>query len=185
MQDLQAGSVLLFGSCLSKSQFILDTVCVIDHAQPYTPSTITTLFGGVSQAFVDATLSRLPFNLARFGASAPLCLYSGVTWEQHCTPMQGHHHMFSFIPCKPFDKAPHGFARPVISLPGYITDSLTQGRKLSQLPTLTDIVALWESVRDQVVSQGLCLGIWTESPPKMDGSAPRGSGVDWRKPRGC
>ncbi len=167
MQSLQIGSVILFGSCKSEG-FILDTVLVVDEKQDYTAETTSTLRSQVSQTYADVTLSRLPYNIEYLGRGAPLTFYSGVTWEQHRTGMLNHHSAFSFFPCKPVDEASEGFARPTIELPGYIRDKQPQGRCCTPVSNPAKMLELWEDVRDQVLRQGLYLGVWAQLPPKVD-----------------
>jgi len=170
LQRLQVGSVLLFGSCLNKSKFVLDTVFVVDHYDDFNLNDLEKLRDHVSNTFVDATLSRLPSNNQRFDRSTvTFRLYSGATFEQQ------RHGMYSFFPCAPYEESPFGFARPQIRLPGIITDNLFMGKKLNPQDNIDVVVSLWNAVREQALDQGVYIGVSTQSPPEylQDGSVRR------------
>ena len=89
-------------------------------------------------------------------------LYFGATPDN---PVDG---MFSFFPCLPYENDSRGFARPTISIPGYITPHLTQGKKMARDLDLVEVTNLWRAVMDQVEDQGLALGVHAETPRMRD-----------------
>ncbi len=73
---------------------------------------------------------------------------------------------FSFFPCQPYDERGHGFARPEVRIPGYVTPQLNQGKKIARDLTLTQLGELWQEVVQQVLEQQLALGVYAKLPPK-------------------
>ena len=148
------GSVILFGSCIALSRFVVDTVFVVNRWMKfYPPNYKGELAGHVSQTFEDVTLSRIKEH-----TRSPLTLYFGATHDHRVGGM------FSFFPCLPNGQDEHGFARPVIELPGQITNNLTQGKKMTIQPDLAAMEVCWNEVVRQVTGQGLMLGVAAELP---------------------
>jgi hypothetical protein len=87
-------------------------------------------------------------------------LYFGATPQK---PVDG---MYSYFPCLPVEKAPNGFARPTITLPGIVTPHLTQGRKTTSITDGGQGRQLWANVKAQVERQGLALGTFARLPEK-------------------
>lgn len=168
LRFLNEGSVVLFGSRVGGA-FALDTVFVvaswIDHdAVTYR----SVLQGRVPDAYWDVTLAP------RYAREDPLCapasavclpedgaserLYFGATYDY---PVGG---MFSFVPCLPAGSVSAGFARPTIELPGVINPDLSRKYKISHRHEPEGLVTLWEKVVDQVLRQGLLLGVEVSVP---------------------
>lgn len=82
------------------------------------------------------------------------------------TPARSVSGMFSFAPCRPRADAPQGFARPVIELPGVITDAHKQGYKLNPQASVAACAQLWEGVAEQVLRSGSLLGTSFDLPPR-------------------
>jgi hypothetical protein len=151
---LGRGSVILFGSCIARCHFVVDTVFVVDRwIKFYPPNYRTELAGQVSKTFEDVTLSRIAHH-----ADTPFTLYFGATYNQRVDGM------FSFFACQPRTQGEVGFARPVIKLPGQITNNLTQGKKMTVQPDLATMQSQWSNVMQQVTDQGLMLGVSAELP---------------------
>ena len=167
MRNLERGSVILFGSCLN-DQFVLDTVFVVSHywIDHCRNDHRKLLQDHVSDTYWDVVLSPLypedpGAECSKCGGDQSDCsfrLYFGATWEQ---PIDG---MFSFFPCMAEAVSSVGFARPVIVLPDQITNDLNEGRKHTYVRSLGDMALLWKEVSEQVVSQGLHLGVRAELP---------------------
>lgn len=157
LRHLALGSVILFGSCLRKSRFVLDTVFVVaDHVDHAKRNYCDQLKGHVSDTYCAVTLAPWYGNMIERDKSYRL--YDGATFG---APVQG---MFSFVPCLPAEVAPRGFARPTIRIPGVITDTHCQGVKLNPQAGLSAVKSLWDEVVDQVTNQGLLLGIGVALP---------------------
>ena len=165
LRNLAQGSVILFGSCLHKSHFVVDTVFVvadqIDHSKR---DFRDRLHGRVSETFEKVTLAPWYGNMDKRDKSHRL--YFGATFE---SPIEG---MFSFFPCLPYKEHPRGFARPIIRIPGVISGAMCQGFKKNVQASASEVGALWEDVRRQIMDQGLRLGIEAALPesapsPKM------------------
>ena len=175
LRYLARGSVILFGSCVNQSDFVLDTVFVVDdwidhHRGNYRER----LAEAVPQAYKEVTIS--PWYQESFAENKGCVrasgheswrLYFGAAYER---PLNG---MFSYFPCLPFEQGERGFARPRISISGLITDNLSQGKRLNPQTSLQDVNALWAEVVGQVEEQGLMLGVYADLPPKRE-SAKRG-----------
>jgi hypothetical protein len=89
-------------------------------------------------------------------------LYFGATVDN---PVDG---MFSFFPCAPTNQRPQGFARPVIELPGVITQELRQGKRLNRGLHAAKVAEYWSCVRERVESSGLRLGVHADMPPRRE-----------------
>lgn len=157
LRHLARGSVILFGSCLHKSHFVVDTVFVIanhiDHSQR---DFRDCLRGHVSATYDAVTLA--PWYENPDARDRSHRLYDGATFE---APVEG---MFSFFPCLPYEGHPRGFARPIIRIQGVITDRLYRGKKLNPQDHASDVKRLWDEVVRQVTDQGLMLGIHASLP---------------------
>lgn len=160
LRFLAEGSVILFGSCIARSTFVIDTVFVVDRWIDYAVEDMADIKAQVMATYHHVTLDRV-------SAQYSYRLYFGATFER---PQHG---MFSFFPCLAYEGKAIGFARPHITLPGVITDNLYQGKKLNPQPSVNEVVQLWQAVREQVEEQQLMLGVHSEMPERRnpDGSA--------------
>jgi hypothetical protein len=156
LRHLSRGSVILFGSYKSGG-FTLDTVFVVSDHQDHHAHNVTDLRDQVSDLYWQAVL--VPWYRGQLGIDQSNRLYFGATPE---AAVDG---MFSFVPCKPLQDAPHGFVRPTISLPGVITDNHKQSYKKNEQAELSAVRILWDRVVEQVHQQGLLLGTNLASPP--------------------
>ena len=153
LRMLDTGSVILFGSCAERSRFVLDTVFVVAKWLDYGRNYFQTLEGLIPKVLDDVSLSRFSYS-----EDSEFRLYFGATYEKQ---VEG---MFSFFPCLPVDLGPSGFARPEIILPGFVKGGLTRGYQARPLSKIENAPALWQKVVDQVVLQGLHLGIRAAIP---------------------
>lgn len=157
LRNLTRGSVILFGSCLHRSHFVVDTVFVvadqIDHSRRNFKDRLQ---GRVSETYEDVTLAPWYENLVERDKSHRL--YFGATFE---SPIEG---MFSFFPCLPYKEQPRGFSRPTLRIPGVISDNKCQGFTKNEQASAIAVRDLWEEVRRQVTCQGLRLGIEAALP---------------------
>lgn len=156
MQSLDKGSVILFGSCIKKKEFVLDTVFVVDHWIDFSlKCDLESLKKHISRTYGEVTIDRL--------SNESLRLYFGATFKN---PVEG---MYSFFPCSTWDKCPNGFKRPSITINDIITQKLPQGVKGIGNPLTGGIIKakeLWDEVVKQVKEvHNLKLGIFTELPP--------------------
>lgn len=162
LQRLERGSVILFGSGQGRTQFVVDTVFVVADYVDWSMSNYReTLQDIVPPEYFHATLEPIVYE-ARYWQSAmnsTFRLYFGATVEKPVAEM------FSYFPCRPADQSePRGFARPAVRYPGIITDNLTQGQRMNPQQDLAAVQALWREMTDQVLAQGLQLGIQAELP---------------------
>jgi hypothetical protein len=188
LRYLALGSVILFGSYIGGA-FAIDTVFVVDHWIDHDAATCgEVLKGQVPSGYEEVTLAaiyrtsnegcvpavtcieensdRRPLKPTVAGGCPPdrdlrsYRLYRGATSER---PVEG---MFSFFPCLPADTAERGFQRPTINLPGVITSTLKEGKRLNPQRSTAGVAGLWRQVVAQVRAQGLSLGTWTKMPEK-------------------
>lgn len=162
LQRLPRGSVVLFGSRVDTTRFALDTVLVVASSMEHSYATLDQVRDRVSRTYDEVTLRPWYAYLEQgLGGDPRLAcrLYWGAT---PADPVGG---MFSFFPALPEADAEDGFPRPTISLNGLITDHLSQGFKGNALGA--DLMAAaWRATRDQVLAQGLLLGVHAELPPR-------------------
>lgn len=170
MRYLARGSVILFGSCVGQSEFVIDTVFVVVDWIEHSRRDYRERLVEVPEVYKDVTLSpwyQEPFSdskvCVRANSSETWRLYLGATHER---PLNG---MFSYFPCFPYEERGKGFARPRIRLDGIITDNLTQGKKLNPQASLHAVKRLWDDVTAQVLEQSLAQGVYTEMPLKRVG----------------
>jgi hypothetical protein len=157
LRYLSRGSVVLFGSCIGKSRFVIDTVFVVDSWTHHEEGTWRKqVEGQVSATYRKVTME--PWYSSPLPAGQSHRLYFGAT------PQKPVDEMYSFFPCRPYRSSDEGFARPTISLPGYVTPHLTQGKKVARDLSLAQLRELWKAVVHQVEAQGLALGVWAETP---------------------
>lgn len=158
LRFLDRGSIVLFGSCREKREFVVDTVFVVDRwiehdqANQRTPE----VRGAVSSTYGDVTLD--PWYAGDVHPERSHRLYFGATPE---TPVDG---MFSFFPCLTAPAAKHGFARPEIRIDRRITPHLLQGKKLTSLDDAEEARELWAEIARQVEQQDLQLGVHADLP---------------------
>ena len=160
LRRLDRGSVLVFGS-FRGGAWVLDTVLVVQDFIDHDADTHRArLAGRVPDCYEDVVLKttyQSPEKSARR-------LYLGA---EESRPLDG---MFSFFPCLPASGG-RTFARPLITLPeDYFTIDLRQGAKghargASSVDRET-IRGLWDSIVEQVLAQGLMLGIAADVPPE-------------------
>lgn len=158
LRRLSVGSLILFGSKLN-NRFVLDTVFVVAGFIDHTAlDRHAQLDNNLSNAYRRVTIDRGYCNQEVPGLSHRL--YFGATFEE---PVAG---MFSFFPCKLRADAPDGFARPVIEIPEYINQNCSRTFKRTILNGPNNAKRLFDSVCNQVLAQGLALGIHADLPPQ-------------------
>jgi len=86
--------------------------------------------------------------------------------------------MFSFVPCLPAEEAAVGFARPKIALPGVINERSRQSEKRTPVESLATVQEAWDSVVTQVLSQGLVLGVYADTPTFVETKAAAAEAVE-------
>jgi hypothetical protein len=156
LRFLARGSVILFGSCVERSRFVLDTVLVVDRYIDHSRINVGETRRQVSPVYATATLD--PWYSGKVPAEQSHRLYFGATQEA-C--LDG---MFSFFPARAATDSPQGFPRPTIDLPEAITPTMCQGKRLNPQSSIGDVRRLWERVVEQVRQQDLALGTWAEEP---------------------
>ncbi len=184
LRNLARGSVILFGSNRGRSNFVVDTVFVVadcvDHSlRDYKRK----LEGVVSETYASVTLA--PWYGELVGCNTPdrdrsYRLYLGATVEN---PIDG---MFSFFPCRPASASSQGFARPSLRIPGVITPTMTQNKRLNPRQSNGEITLLWDDVVRQVIGQGVALGTHADLPGKICAdSGAQDAGAVTRSQSGC
>ena len=160
LRNLSRGSVVLFGSCFQKSQFMIDTVLVVaDHIDHSKRNWHERLADRISETYRIVTMDLWYKGNVQEGRT--FRLYFGATPDK---PVSG---MYSFFPCLPYEDGSCGFARPIITLPGFVTPHLTQGKKIARALSDAELEELWQSVVQQVTDQGLYLGVHAALPSEQ------------------
>ena len=166
LKQLDRGSVIAFGSCVS-GRWVLDTVFVVSDSIWYDPlNPRDALAGKVADAFLAVTsgpTTRDP-NLKKavdYGAAPVFRLYRGAR-PNH--PVDG---MFSFFPAIAADSEA-GFPRPSISLDSqYFNPNSCQSPKGATRDLGPDTRrSLWGSLVSQVFEAGLVFGTHAEIPER-------------------
>lgn len=154
-KHMSQGSVVLFGSH-RRGQFFLDTVLVVknflDHDKV---AWRMELKSRVPEAYKDVTLEP-----GYASGQASYRLYFGATYSD---PYEG---MYSFFPCLTAGQQPKSFARPKIVLPGFVSSGLRMNFKAEAIDSITEARDIWEAVREQVIQQGLAIGIGAQIPER-------------------
>jgi hypothetical protein len=167
LRCLDAGSIIAFGSA-KRPNWVLDAVLVVSEWIDHDEDTYRArLSGRVPECYWDVTLAPTYEGAWRQRRR----LYIGATHEKQFEQM------FSFFPCCPVGKDT-GFARPAIKLPSdYFNVGLLQGARGHRLDSatlpITTLQGLWRSLTEQVLAQGLWLGIAAASPELRDPPGPQ------------
>jgi hypothetical protein len=155
MRRLAPGSLILFGSSV-EGGFVLDTALVVGDYIDYPRGEYDVLadadlpdeywgMGLYTQALIEPTTDSFR-------------LYRGATYGERISGM------FSFTPCRPIDEH-FRFARPRISLDGQITQSLTQGKKFTEIDSTDALKEVWTDVYQQVIDADCSLAHRVELNP--------------------
>lgn len=158
LRDLGEGSVVLFGSSLAGA-FVLDTVLVVSHAQPYRP-----IDGPPTPDLAGEVLITEPLAKGE-GADAGNVWYTGATAAD---PVDG---MFSFVPALPHATGRDGFERPAIRLDGFVHPNLAQQARCTEV-SLPEARTVWDAVADKVRGAGLVLAHSLPLPPGITATTP-------------
>jgi hypothetical protein len=135
---------------------VIDTVFVVDSWIDHSLRDYEDLKDVVSETYWRATIE--PWYSGSVPEEQSHRLYFGANQQE---PVNG---MFSFFPCSTPMRHPNGFARPEIRFPGYVTPTLTQGKRLNRGVTSSEARVGWDEVIRQVRAQGLLLGAYAELP---------------------
>ena len=166
MQDLEVGSIILFGSTISIKRggpcFALDTVFVVGERRVYKEETHQKDLAGFIPKYYDEIMGFSPHNTAQ------LVCYKGATFN---SPVNG---MYSFVPCKPLSaNGQNGFRRvelrnqnlssiPVINQrkknPQYISDNLNSSPNIT-MSDLTHNKMVWDKICQIVDAQKCMRGV--------------------------
>lgn len=159
LRQLGAGSVIVFGSAKNE-KWVLDTLLVVrDYIDHDWKTYEERLARNIPECFWHVTLAPTYQGLDK---KRQRRLYIGAT---HNNPVE---EMYSFFPCMPAGDT-FGFARPSIELPSdYFSTRLRQGARGQGLnsPSISveKMQELWTSIVEQVLAQGLRLGVASDPP---------------------
>lgn len=150
MGTLEKGSIILFGSTISKEQggpyFVLDTVFVVGEYKCFNTKNIQTdLSGYVPSDYVDI------MGFTKWTPTDYVC-YKGASVSNSFDGM------FSFVPCKPSDSINVGFPRVKLTSKDiiFISDNLNAAPKYKEMSNTKD---MWNKICEIVRSQGFELGV--------------------------
>jgi len=163
LRELPRGSVIVFGSPV-EGEWVVDTVFVVSKRVPYDVIYYDRVYkSGIDlpDGFEQGVLAR---SCGMIGGGRERTLYVGATYQEQVDGM------FSFFPSKPKPQGNSvGFFRPAIQLPkSYFNPNLAMTAKgaKSELPRKT-VKELWLDVKQQILEQGLCLGIGAPFPERQ------------------
>lgn len=148
MGRLTAGSIILFGSTISRKEggpyFVLDTLFVVDEQKEYTKEKSL-------NEFIPHDYNEI-MSFEHWADDYNFVCYKGATARR---PING---MFSFVPCKPCADRVAGFPRVRLGSGdfNFITDNLNAAPKYS---SHDNIKKVWERLCDIVRQQGFELGV--------------------------
>jgi hypothetical protein len=173
LRKLDAGDIILFGSCIDKN-FCLDTVFVIsDKIIPYNQETIHKFKENSDTRGQFYEVSVVPMITKSKHSSKQdeednckiddqiYKLYFGVNYEQR----ENYNNIFSFVPVKVLDannEFNYIFQQPIIDF-SWIAKTKTQGINVYECGQ-DEIESFWNEVVKQVKAQGLELGISFKTP---------------------
>jgi hypothetical protein len=179
LRQLERGDVILFGS-QSGGDFVLDTVFVVSSFLEYAhPDELLKHIPDQPRVsapleFIEASIR--PIKRKPNDEDKKFRLYRGATFDN---PVNG---MFSYAPAMQASIASLGFARPTLTLPpNLFNDKQNQGINItSDSVTISDeekinefnltedamqsVQSLWQQVTNEVLSQGLQLGVRFQLP---------------------
>ena len=157
LRDLADGSLILFGSKV-RNRFVLDTAFVVAGSVLHRDSDWRTLLADrVPPTYTAVTLE--PWYGWR--STGPFRLYDGAS---AAAPVHG---LFSFTPCVSWsDESTSGFARPAVEFDGVINPKLMMGQRFTRSASRDQIAECWHAIADQVLDQGLQLGVRIGLPPE-------------------
>jgi hypothetical protein len=135
LRFLARGSVILFGSCLDRSKFVIDTVFVVNGYRDHGWGDYAEVRNEVSPVYAEATID--PWYSGDSRSEDTYRLYSGATLD---SPVEG---MFSFFPCRRAAEVPQGFPRAEMNLSGVVTPTMTQGKRLNPQTNVAQVRDLW------------------------------------------
>jgi len=183
LRDLHKGDVILFGSG-KNDQFVLDTLFVVKGFYEYELEEIPTLKSKYNTTFYDVSLA--PLHTATCVSAATITHKDGICIPHNCNEEMERlpskevkkyriyeaamyedrgefGGLFSYVPCLPNANGAKGFKRPSITKVDFITNTLTQGIKIT---SDADVSSIWIEVTKQVLEQGLNLLTKTDLPTK-------------------
>jgi hypothetical protein len=103
-------------------------------------------------------------------ADAELTLFRGATYED---PADG---MFSFVPAKLASEEDPRFARPPIRIAGLVNPASWRGPSGATRPLDTATIRnAWQSLKEQVITAGLVLGVSLDTPTRRVSPGQRGN----------
>lgn len=153
---LLPGSLILFGSRVA-SRFVLDTVFVVsEHIVHHSSADWGTKLSSTSDAYKAMTLHPMYWD-ENTSKDAVYTHYEGATFQNPSNQM------FSFVPAIVETAEPRRFARPVFENDSVISQDLNMNYRFTEMVP-GQIFQIWQSVRQQVLDQGLVLGVQFAEP---------------------
>lgn len=153
MGKLDKGSIILFGSTISKIYFVLDTVFVVGDSRIYTPRTYQNDLARFIPKYYEEIMGFANWN----DPDNQFVCYKGATLSNQVNGM------YSFAPCMLHNgNQINGFPRVRINgsrIPGIITNNLFAAPKFTAQPDLYNAKSIWDDIVMQVEAQGFLKGI--------------------------
>jgi hypothetical protein len=170
LTNLEPNSIILFGSSIH-GQFCLDTVFVVSEDKTnYTINTIENLFplnnrGQYYHASVNPIYDEFEYNInaqnedfCRINDQREYTFYKSVTFDER----QKFNGVYSFVPCKEYNKQNFIFRQPPITL-DFIKGNQTQGIN-SKDCSIEEIIKYWNDIVNQIEKKNLRKGTYFKTP---------------------
>jgi len=159
MLSLTTGSIILFGSEISKTHFVLDTFFVVESSE------------SVSSYRIHPTdypdiLRRATIDL-NGGLELWKKLYQGKMYDFKNQYEKEKPYTFCLFPCKAGSTGLGGFARPIIDVKKFGLQKVGAGTVLMSVNYSSDI-NFWHDIVTELLVQGYSLGIKLEMPKVND-----------------
>jgi hypothetical protein len=156
--NLPSLSIILFGSEKNKTDFVIDTLFVVDKSETFVSyKTHPTIYPKILR---EATLDL------NGGLSNWHNLYKGKMYDfiKHYTSEEPY--TFCFFPCK-VDCDIKGFERPIIDWKKFGLQKPGAYTVLKEI-NITSETNIWNNIVNEIIRQGFSLGIMLEMPKNND-----------------
>lgn len=155
MLSLSSGSIILFGSEINRSEFIIDTVFVVS-----TKETVAEYKNHVNN--YPHILRQITIELKGRELNDWHTLYKGKMYDLNSSYTENMTSTFSFFPCKA-NCGNSGFERPVINCKDFDLQKPGAGTVLYTVKNITE-KEFWDKLIEVLLKEGYSLGIQLDDP---------------------
>ena len=158
LRDLPQGSVIVFGSEINRSDFVIDTVFVVNSKEQVKDYKL-------NPEKYPEILRKATIDL-HGGLPDHLQLYQGKMYDFDSCYSDSNPYIFSFVPCKVNCDAT-GFARPIISWQKFNLKKPGAGTVTKRIVYSSDS-EFWHDLIADLIQQGFSLGVKIDMPSEID-----------------